>query len=240
MLAFFGCCPSRPAVYAQHSLVPPRVQLSMSISEGIQSQIEGIVKSTQDAAQLQWPPLSPDEAELQTSLSESVEDSQAAITAAARQLFDPTNIDPVKIQATGNGLRRFLADPASTTTTGSSSEATVKAMHTAGDGLSAATIGSSGGAAEILLTTSLGAVSCYLAYAQRAPIGRALDELARRGLQSLYPPGTFDEPFATGSVTVDDDSGADDDAAERLVRSDSSFWRIAQRTQSQVGDGTNE
>ena len=215
----------------------------MSSSEGIQSQIEGIVKSTQDAAQLHWPPLSPDEAERQMSLSDSIEDSQAAIAAAARQLFDPTNIDPAKIQATGNGLRRFLADPAATTTTttttGSSSEAAVKAMQTAGDGLSAAAIGSSG-AADILLTTGFGAASCYFAYAQRATIGRALDELARRALQSLYPPGTFDEPIGTDRATVDDDGSADAAAAERAVRSDSSFWRIAQRTQSQVGDGTND
>ena len=199
----------------------------MSISEGIQSQLEGIRAAAQDAAKIQWPPLSADEAELQTTLLESqaVEDSQAAIAAAARQIFDPENIDLQAVAATSNGLRRFITE--------SASKAEDLPVQSASASAAAAMGAGGGGSDDLLLTAGVGATACLLAYTQRATIAKALDDQARKAVQALYPPGTFDEP--TSDSSVDGDGSA---KVERSFRADKSFWQIARRTQA--AEGLNE
>ena len=215
-----GGAPFRPA-----SCAPI---LRMSISEGIQSQLEGIRAAAQDAAKIQWPPLSADEAELQTTLLESqaVEDSQAAIAAAARQIFDPANIDLQAVQVTSNGLRRFITESAS-------KAEDLQAAQSASASAAAAMGAGGGGSDDLLLTAGVGATACLLAYTQRATIAKALDDQARKAVQALYPPGTFDEP--TSDSSVDGDGSA---KVERSFRADKSFWQIARRTQA--AEGLNE
>ena len=205
--------PIRPAL-------PRNALVKMSLSERVQSQLEGIRARAEDAAQLQWPPLSPDEAELQTTFSElqAVEESQAAIAEAARKIFDPTKIDLQAVQATGNGLRQLSDQP--------NGAAELEAMQRAGDELSTiATVTRTGdGGSDFLVTSSLVAAACLSGYALRAPIAHALDNLARQAVQSLYPAGTFDEASSDRSLQEDDDQDVG------RSRSNESFWQIAQST----------
>lgn len=178
--------------FSDNALRPARVHLAMGISEGAQAPIdklESIRAAAQDAAQLQWPPLSNLEAELQADnlpeqSASAIQTSQRAIVEAASQIFDSSTFDLQAVRSTASGLR-----PA---TTAEVAKSTAVGMHDPGTDLLAAPVI---------------AVALVLLYSQREPIAQALseqwEETSRRWVQSLYPPGTFDDVGTTGSAWSD-------------------------------------